>query len=304
VSGIPNVAAMPLRVANAPNSWGIEDPGDPANPPWGRVLDETAGAGYAGTELGPPGYLPDHPARLRRELDVRGLQLVAGFVFAPLHTAEGVAAALRTARTTCGLLAQCGAGQLVIGQDFTPDRERSAGRPAEATPLADPEWRLLVRGIHAVARVASEEHDLEPCFHPHAGTYVEFEPEIERVIADTDPSLVSLCIDTGHCAYAGVDPVDLYRRHAERVAYFHLKDLRPELLRTGAPSWEEAVAAGVFCPLGEGTVDFAALAEALDEHGFDGWGAVEQDRLPTDDASPAEHAVASLRHLRTVGLAA
>jgi inosose dehydratase len=64
------------------------------------------------------------------------------------------------------------------------------------------------------------------------------------------------------------------------------------------------VAAGVFCPLGEGVVDFEALRIALDEHGFEGWGTVEQDRLPTDTGSPARQAADSLRHLRTVGLAA
>jgi inosose dehydratase len=60
----------------------------------------------------------------------------------------------------------------------------------------------------------------------------------------------------------------------------------------------------VFCPLGEGVVDFEALRDALDEHGFDGWGTVEQDRLPGDDGSTSREAAASLRHLRAVGLAA
>jgi inosose dehydratase len=293
---------MQIRVANAPNSWGIEDPGDSANPPWQRVLDEVAGAGYPGIELGPPGYLPTDPATLSRELEARSLELVAGFVFAELHTPQGIAAALQTARSTCSLLAECGARHLVIGQEYTPERMRAAGRPGEAEALGPDGWRVLMDGIHAVARVARGEHGLVPCFHPHAGTYVEFEPEIERAMADTDPELVSICLDTGHCAYAGVDPVALYRRHAGRVAYLHLKDLRPEVLRPGSLSIEQAIAAGVFCPLGQGVVDFAGLRAALDEHGFDGWGTVEQDRLPTDAASAAEHAAASLRHLRAVGL--
>jgi len=295
---------MQIRIANAPNSWGIEDPGDPSNPPWERVLDEVAAAGYPGIELGPPGYLPDDPRALRRELEPRGLELVEGFVFAPLHTAEGVVAAVETARSTCRLLAASGARYLVIGQDFTPDRERSAGRPEEAVALEDDRWETLTAGIEAVARVAAEEHGLVPCFHPHAGTHVEFEAEIERAIADTDPQLVRLCLDTGHCAYAGVDPVALYRRHANRVAYLHLKDLRPEPLRAGPLSFNDAVAAGVFCPLGQGIVDFAGLRDALDEHGFEGWGTVEQDRLPADTASPGLHAAASLRHLRGLGLGA
>ena len=294
---------MPLRVANAPNSWGIEDPADPANTPWQRVLDETAAAGYGGTELGPPGYLPEDAATLRRELEARELELVAGFVFACLHTSDGAAEAVERARATSRLLAECGARHLVIGQDFTPDRERSAGRSGDAAPLNEAGWAVLVAAVHAIARVAHGQ-GIVPCFHPHAGTYVEFEPEIERLIDETDPELVSLCIDTGHCVYAGVDPVELYRRHAGRVAYFHLKDLRPEPLHAAPLSWEQAVAAGVFCPLGEGVVNFETLRDALEEHDFAGWATVEQDRLPTDTESAERQAAASLRHLRAVGLAA
>jgi inosose dehydratase len=294
---------MHLRVATAPTSWGVEDPGDPANPPWTRVLDEAAASGYAGVELGPLGYLPEDPERLHRELDARELELVAGYVFAPLHTPEGAAEALRVGRATCGLLAACGARHLVIIQGFTPERERSAGRMGEAAALEEAEWAILTHTVHQLARIARDGHGLVPCVHPHAGTHVEFEPEIERLLASTDHELVALCIDTGHCAYAGVDPVELYRRHADRVAYLHFKDLRPEPLRESALSFDDAVAAGVFCPLGEGVVDFRGLRDALDQHGFDGWAAVEQDRLPTDTASPARHAVASLRHLRAVGLA-
>jgi inosose dehydratase len=294
---------MHVRIANAPTSWGVEDARDPANPPWSQVLDEVAFAGYRGVELGPLGFLPEDPVRLRRELDARELELVAGFVFAPLHTGEGAAEALRAGRRTCELLAQAGAHRFVIIQGFTPERERAAGRPGEAPALTDAGWETLTRAVHALARMAREEHGLLPCIHPHAGTYVEFEAEIERLLAATDPELVSVCIDTGHCAYAGVDPVALYRRHAERVTYFHFKDVRPGRLAGRTLSFEEAVGQGVFVPLGEGAVDFAALRDALDEHGFEGWATVEQDRLPSDASSPARHADASLRHLRAVGLA-
>jgi inosose dehydratase len=293
-----------LQIANAPTSWGVEDPGDPANPPWQRVLDDAAAAGYAGIELGPLGYMPQDAARLRRELDARELELVAGFVFVPLHTEEGAAEALRLAGRTCELLAGGGASRLVIIQGFTAERERAAGRPGEAAPITDAEWVTLIDGVHALARLAREEHGLTACFHPHAGTHVEFAPEIERLLADTDPDLVSLCIDTGHCVYAAADPVDLYRRHARRIAYLHLKDVRPGVLAGGPLSFEQAVSKGAFCPIGEGAVDFRGLREALAEHGFEGWATVEQDRLPTDTSTPAQDAAASLRHLRAVGLAA
>jgi inosose dehydratase len=297
---------MQVRIANAPTSWGVEDPEDGANPHWRQVLDQVALAGYAGIELGPLGYLPQKEHLLRRELELRQLELVAGFLFEPLHTRQGLARALEVAQRTCRLLAAGGAGHLVIIQGFTRERERAAGRPGAALPLREAEWRSLVQGVHEVARIAAE-HGLVPCFHPHAGTHVEFADEIERLVEATDPELVGLCIDTGHCAYAGVDPAALYRRHAERVVYFHLKDVDRDRLRAAlarALSFEQAVAARVFCPLGQGVVDFAGLRAALEERGFQGWATVEQDRLPTDSATPADHARASLAHLREVGLVA
>ena len=297
---------MQVSIANAPTSWGIEDPEDRANPAWAAVLDDVAAAGYAGVELGPLGYLPDESPVLRLELERRHLQLVAGYLFMPLHTPEGIASAVEMARRTCRLLADVGAIHLVLIQGFTPEREHAAGRPGAARPLAEDQWRTMIEGVHRLARVAAE-YDLLPCFHPHAGTHVEFEPEIERLVEETDAELVALCLDTGHCAYAGVDPVELYRRHSERIAYFHLKDVDQTRLHTALASslsFDEAVAERVFCPLGEGVVDFAGLTAALGDTDFHGWATVEQDRLPTDSGTPAEHAAASLRHLRSVGLAA
>jgi inosose dehydratase len=160
-----------------------------------------------------------------------------------------------------------------------------------------------VESVERLARLATEDHGLIPVFHPHAGTHVEFEDEIDRLAADTD---VPLCIDTGHCAYTGIDPVALYERLAARVVYFHLKDVDRERLRDALIrelSFEQAVAERVFCPLGEGIVDFAALADSLERRDFHGWATVEQDRLPTDSTAPVEHAAASLAHLRAVGLA-
>ena len=64
-----------------------------------------------------------------------------------------------------------------------------------------------------------------------------------------------------------------------------------------------ACAAGVFCNLGEGIVDFLALKGALDSAGFTGWGTVEQDRDPTGARSTLVDATANLKYLKTAGLA-
>ena len=59
-----------IRIGNAPVSWGVYE-ADRENPPFSRVLDDIATAGYEGTELGPYGYLPTAADALAAELRAR-----------------------------------------------------------------------------------------------------------------------------------------------------------------------------------------------------------------------------------------
>ena len=74
-----------LIIGTAPDSWGVWFADDPQQTPWERFLDEVAESGYKWIELGPYGYLPTDPERLRDELGRRGLTLTGGAVFAGLH---------------------------------------------------------------------------------------------------------------------------------------------------------------------------------------------------------------------------
>jgi inosose dehydratase len=115
-----------------------------------------------------------------------------------------------------------------------------------------------------------------------------------------------LCVDTGHTTYAGIDPVALLRRHGDRVSYMHFKDIDAGRLagaRAQGQTFQQAVAGGVFRPLGDGCVDFPAVAAELDRIGYEGWATVEQDRLPDSSSTPLEEARRSLDYLRSVGLA-
>jgi inosose dehydratase len=119
--------------------------------------------------------------------------------------------------------------------------------------------------------------------HHHAGTFLETPSEIDRLLEETDPTLVNLLLDTGHAVFGGDDPLDLVRRHGDRIRYVHLKDVRGDELqrvREDGIVMSEAWARGVFCPLGEGVVDFPRLVEGLRGRGYDGWLIVEQDVVP------------------------
>jgi len=301
---------MTMRVGNAPVSWAVYE-ADRPNPPYARVLDEIAAAGYEGTELGPYGYLPTEAGALGRELESRKLALGSSFVPLPLEDAasrpQSVATALRVAR----LLATQQVEELILADDEDPERQKIAGRvPADGSAgWSDAQWREACATVDAVAHALRDELAMRVVLHHHAGTFVETPQEVERFLADTDPASVGLLLDTGHFVYGGGDPLELVRRHGSRVRYVHLKDARADELqrvRDTKIAMGEAWARGVFCPLGDGVVDFPRVIEALRGQAYSGWLIVEQDVVP--DAAgrlspePFASAKQSRAYLQRLGL--
>jgi inosose dehydratase len=298
-----------MQVANAPCSWGVlEFDGVQQAAGFQTVLDEIRDTGYAGTELGDWGFMPTDPSRLRAEVKARGLQLVGAFVpvaFADAAAHErGAAAAVRTA----ALMRDAGFPNafVVLADDnaSVPDRERHAGRIRPEHGLSDAAWMTFAEGVNAAAARVRHETGLRTVFHPHCGGYVETPHEIDRLMGLTDRALVGLVLDTGHIVYGGGDPVDVLRRHRERVWHVHFKDCDLAVAQTARErglGYLEAVRSQLFCELGRGVVDFAAVTSDLKRTGYEGWIVVEQDVFP-GYGSPKASAERSRDFLRALGL--
>lgn len=268
-----------ITFATGPVSWGVDFADTPTNPPWAIVLDEISASPVSALELGPVGYLPEDPDVLRDALATRGLSAVGTFVFDDLHAPARRAEVLAIAERTCRAIAAAGGAVLVVIDRPCDERAATAGRSDAARRLSDGEWAAMRETVDAVAAIA-REHGLRPAFHAHAGGFVEFADEVERLLADT---ALDLCFDSGHAAYAGIDPAATVRRWGERIAHVHLKDVRADVLaRVEAErlGFWEAIEAGVFCPLGDGVVDVAAVLRALADVGYQGFATIEQDRVP------------------------
>jgi inosose dehydratase len=295
---------MTIRIGNAPCSWGVEFAGDPRNPPWRSVLRDCAAAGYTGIELGPIGFMPEDPTILADALAGHGLELIGGVVFRPFHDPAAWDDVLDAAVRTCRALTAHGARHLVLIDSISPRRAPTAGRASEAEQMDPAEWRAFRERIATVARIGTEDYGLTVGIHAHAAGFLDFELELERLLGEVDERILGLCFDTGHHCYAGYDPVAFLRRHAERVRYMHFKDIDPVVKarvvanRTG---FYEACGEGIFCNLGTGEVDFAAVRDVLLGAGFEGWCTVEQDCDPTLDVRPVEDARANRDYLRSIG---
>ncbi len=292
-----------IQIGNAPCSWGVEFADDPRNPSWRRVLAEAAEAGYRGIELGPVGFMPEDPAILGEGLAEHGLTLIGGVVFRPFHDPAAWEELQDAARRTCQALVSHGARHLVLIDSISPRRAPTAGRAREAEQMDKAEWTAFAGRFREIAKMGAD-HGLTVGVHAHAAGFMDFEPELERLLEEIDESLLKICFDTGHHSYAGFDPVAFMRRHIQRISYMHFKDIDPAVKaraianRTG---FYDACAQGIFCNLGKGDVDFAAVRQVLLENGYDGWCTVEQDCDPAGPTKPVEDAAANRAFLSTIG---
>ncbi len=268
------------------------------------MLAECAAAGYRGIELGPVGYMPEDPAELAEALDEHHLELVGGVVYRPFHDPDRWDEVADAARRTAQVLSAHGARHLVIIDSISERRAPTAGRPAEAEQMESEEWVAFRDRIAHTARMATGDHGLTTSIHPHAGGFVDFQPEVERLLAEIDDDILGLCLDTGHFTYAGGDPVAFMSDHRDRLRYVHFKDIDPTVKhdvianRTG---FYQACGQGIFCHLGQGEVDFAAVRDLLVGIGYEGWCTVEQDCDPSGDTSPLDDAIVNRNYLASMG---
>ena len=295
---------MTMRIGNAPCSWGVEFADDPRNPTWQSVLEQCAGAGYKGIELGPVGFMPEDPAILSDALAQHDLELIGGVVFRAFHDPDAWDDVMDGSVRTCKALVAHGAEHLVLIDSISPRRAPTAGRADEAEQMDAAEWKAYVDRIRTIAKMGAEEYGLTVGMHAHAAGFMDFEPELERLLDEVDESIMKICFDTGHHSYAGFDPVAFMQRHIDRISYMHFKDIDPVVKkqvienRTG---FYDACGQGIFCNLGQGDVDFPAVRQILLDAGFEGWCTVEQDCDPTLPGTPIEDAKANREYLESIG---
>lgn len=297
-----------IRVANAPCSWGVLEfnlEGKSAG--YAEVLDEMAQAGYAGTELGDWGFMPTDPVVLGQELDKRKLSMLGAFVPVSLVEPDAHPQGIQTALKIARLLAEVGDSPFIVLADdngTVEHRTQKAGR-IEAEDGLDPNrWTVFAKGAERLAKTVREETGLRTVFHHHCAGYVETPAEVEQFLSLTDPELIGLCFDTGHYAYGGGNALEGLKAHADRIWHVHFKDCHPEVAqaaRRNHHNYFDAVRNGVFCELGKGSVDFAAIIHELRRSGYTGWIVVEQDVLP-GMGTPLESAIRNREYLRSLGL--
>ncbi len=286
-----------MRVASAPVSFGVDEVlvDDAWMPDPDDMLDWMVDIGFAGTELGAPGYLGDGAA-VHARLSGRGLELVGAFLpqhFSRHEKADEDRAWLRDALALIAEGSPDGSHPFAVLSDHfdEPDRRAFSGRIPDhpETWLGADRFRALVDNLHRAAEICRAS-GFEPVLHPHAGTYVETADEIARVMDAIDPSIVGLCLDTGHFRFGGADPVEAARDYRDVIRHVHIKDCRTAIMddvKAEGLGLEQALERGVFCPLGDGDSGIDAVIAQLRQNGYGGWLVIEQDQFLRTTDTPA-----------------
>lgn len=277
-----------IQVANAPCSWGVLEfalEGEAAG--YAQVLDEMRATGYAGTELGDWGFMPTESSALSEALSERSLQLLGAFVPVKLAETEALEGALDVVTRTATLMRDAGFPHafIVLADDNGTDplRTAKAGRIDPEDGWSGAQWGIAGETINTLARVIRDQTGLRTVFHHHAAGFVETPDEVRTLLESTDPDLVGLVLDMGHYCFGGGDPMTALTEWRSRIWHVHYKDCDAAIVAQARQKhWDyfQSVAAGVFCKLGEGAVDFPAITSTLQASGYDDWIVVEQDVLP------------------------
>lgn len=294
--------SRPAMLGSAPDSWGVWYADDPQQTPWERFLDECAGAGYTRIELGPYGYLPTDPARLRDEVERRGLTVTAGTIFEHLHRQDSWDSTWSAVSAVAELTAALGAQHVVVIPDFW--RDPDTGDVLEEAALTDAEWPNYAAQVNRLARQIRDDFGLRTQFHPHADSHVDTHQNVERFLAETDSELVTLCLDTGHIAYCGGDNLRLIQDHPKRIGYVHLKQIDPAVVgkvHAEGIGFGEAVRLGAMCEPPLGVPEMPPILEALAGLDVELFAIVEQDMYPCPPDQPLPIATRTLQYLQSCG---
>lgn len=299
---------MNIKIANAPCSWGALEFDMGESLGYTQVLKEMVETGYVGTELGDWGFMPTTPKELRKVLSEKNLELPGAFVPVALANENNHQEGIRKALKIAELMFEAGFKDafIVLSDDNGSVIERTlhAGRITPELSLSNEQWEVFARGANKIAAAVKEKFNMRTVFHHHCAGFVETVDEVDKLMELTDPNLVGLCLDMGHLAFGGGDPLKVLKKHYNRIWHVHFKDFDPAVGRASRHNkydYFESVKNGVFCELGKGSVNFRAIVDELNNRKYKGWIVVEQDVLP-GMGSPKQCAKNNREFIKNLGL--
>lgn len=267
-----------------------------------RMLDGAATADLSGIELAPaPGGWANaltsygSAAAFKKELDARNLVLSSSYAL-PVHLKAVLDASDESAKRAARrqlhddtaahaeFLREVGCPTLITSTIPRAEFSEIQGIDASAADFdapTDPELMAEVSAeLNGIGEVVARS-GLHLAIHTDAYSLASRTADIDALMSQTDPARVKLCIDAGHIALDGGDPLAVARGHADRAPVLHWKDcavhLPPHTL-SGPPMVRHDEMIKYFRVMGSGgVVDWHEWTRILDAKQWSGWGVAEID---------------------------
>jgi sugar phosphate isomerase/epimerase len=270
---------------------------------WRRMLDALARTGIRQLELtfAPADYRTAQAAfgsvrDFAAELARRGLGVTSGYFSDIEHATDITSVAvqdqvLAEAESCAEFLAEVGGRYLVVGLPMRRNATGGAGYEPVDLRTAEPVADIVNQLGRTTAR-----HGIRTLLHTESHSMFWNGRDVDLMMLLTDALTVGLCLDTGHVTLSGSDPVEVARRHLDRIDLLHWKDAAGRF--PGTPPVDADIHARhreYFRPIGAGVVDWPALAALLNQRGFADSVLLELDAAPDPEAA----LIAARTHLET-----
>ncbi len=180
------------------------------------------------------------------------------------------------------------ADQLSLGLDRTMISSMSLparlAKPGVGADFSEDRLQLAIENVGTVCRTLQSE-GLRPLHHSHIGGVFETEEEITRLLDTLGKDIIGFGPDTGHLRWAGIDPVAMIGRYADRIGGIHLKDVFADYLdpqsREGMGYFEVSATKRLWAEPGLGVLDLPAVIAAMPQD-YDGDFMIEVDQPSVD----------------------
>lgn len=267
--------------------------------PFEQCISEMALAGFVGCSIGHK--YPTDPAVLKPALDLRGLRVTEPWVSTYFTNKAMRDQTIATFRSQMEFLTKMGSTDIVVAEFGGAVNPLPVALFANRPIFNADQWTALADGLNQLGEMAASA-GMRLCYHPHMGTGVMIGDEVDTLMAKTDPKLVHLLLDTGHLAFAGVDPLKITVDYGTRIKHIHLKNVRAEIVekvRMLNLSFEQGIEDGVFTVAGDpaGAINFPPIFDALAQADFAGWLVTEAEQDPAK-ATPLKYAKMARAYLR------
>ena len=217
-----------VKIGIAPIAWTEDDmPEMGAENSFLQTISEIALTGYVGTEIGC--QFPRDPAILNKEFGRRGISAITGWISTylnelPMWQNE------RAFVDHMNFLKSIGA-TIINTSDQSFSIQHQWNTPlSNKKVLNDDEWEVLTKGLDHLGKIAYDS-GMKIVYHHHMTTTVQKTDEIDRMLAMTDPKYVSMIYDTGHLTFSGEDPIEILKKHHDRIGHVHPQACNGQVLR-------------------------------------------------------------------------